>query len=955
MKLSCPKAAKFNVSKKLSQLNKVIALFMTQAQEREFQLNYLHQKYNPEIDQVIQKACDYRGKLAQSVDKDKEDILNNYKLQYQQKYEQLVADLSTIIEKSTSLHQEKLENVENESATLKALIKSLLENSKEKQKVFLKSIEDSKAELSDRIGQLREKYKSERDAHSSEAEKRIKQCKKDSEERLKQLQSDHNDEMIKLRSENKVNVSIDSTKYEKGLQKLRDAAQLLMGHKNKILQMKESISKSIKNTKSQIDTEIQLIMKISQENKELLSKMDLQIDELEKPNQLMLEQLLQSQKDQLAQFADAEALKRNEFNELCAQLKQEYEDLKLKNKDALSKYNSIFGDLKKQQEEELEKLKQEHLRAANETELYQKKLNAEIKQTKQQFKKLKAQIKNEIDELKKKHEIEKSDIGHILYQEREAENIKHQNDMKILKDKLNAALGDDARKGMEAQENLNQLQNQKQQIIQDHNTEMVSFQAQEDDEFEQLKMDFANRSNELKNQISTSLDQLSTENEQKIQNTIDSNNQKKEELLKRLSIQNENELNGIQKVGFSRDEYKKLEANYQKILNQCQDELDKIQPPKLDDNEFYKSLMKTINELTKDVGIHTKKNSDEKSSILKKYTEEEENENKRHNEAIRPNSSGRARDQAKMGMMKQIDDVRTFKNSEIARYNKILEELIQKHRNEMSLLEDEKNKAMQSEQINKLKKDLEDTIKQGERKIQEHNNHFDSICNEKTKEIEKTTIHYIQESTSAHSLIDQLTSEFERLKNELLQKINLIQKNSEKDLENCQNCHDRNLFNLTNNHSMTLHSINQEINSLKSLIPSQKEKFEKDLKDNSSQRQNEIDEYVRSKKLEISDIKNKWKGMEAFFEEKLAVLLANRDKFKKLFEQRPSRDCDIERIAMLTDNLSMYNNQLSLVLNDYKNYKSLLVQQEKKYNAMFGKNPKVGTLRFTPSPRPTHV
>lgn len=955
MKLTCPKAAKFNVSKKLSQLNKVIALFTTQAQEREFQLNYLHQKYNPEIDQVIQQACNYRQKLSLSLDKDKEEIFNNYKNQYKDKYDGLVTDLASVIEKANSLHTEKIENIEKETETLKSLLKSLTENSKEKQKSFLKNIEVFKSDLSDRMNQMREKYKAERDAHSAEAEKRIREYKKESEERLKQLQSDHNEQMIILRKDKKTDASIDCSKIKPGLQRLHDAIQIIMGHKNKLLQMQQTIKKNIQNTKNQIDSEIQLILKISKENKELLLKMDEQVEEIERPNKEMLEQLKQSQKDQLIQFAKLEEQKKNEFLELCARLKQEYADTKMKNKEALSQFNAIFGDLQKQQQEELEKLKAQYLQFEKEMEANQSKIQAEIKQNKSQYKKLKAQINSELDELRKKHEVEKSDIGHVLYQERDSEITKHQNDIKLLKEKINAALGDDARKGLEVQESLNSLKNQKLQIIQSHEDEMNRFQSQEEDEFEQLKSSFNNKMNELQNQITNSIDQLARENDTQIQNTIESNNKIKNEMIKKYQIINENEINDIKKAGYSKDEYKKLEAYYIDLDKQLQDELNKIQPPKLEDNDFYKNLMKTINELTKDVDVHTKNNQNEKNSILKKYTEDEEAENKRHNEAIRPTSSGRNRDQAKIGMMKQIDDMRKLKNAEIAKYNKILEELIQKHMQEMSELENEKNKAMQKEKIDGLNSDLIQTTKECEKRIQDHTNHFDSICNEKNIEIEKTTIHYIQEATNHHSRIDQMTAEFEALKNELLKQINSIQKQSENDINDCNKTLEKNVFNSSNAHSMSVHKMTQDINSLKTSIPLQREKNEKEIKDNSSQRQNEIDEYARSRKLEISDIKNKWKGMEEFFEERISVLSSEREKFKKLFEQRPSRECDIETIALMSEHLKMITNQLNISLKDYTQYKQMYVQQEKKYNAMFGKNPKVGTLQFSAISRPTHV
>ena len=163
---------------------------------------------------------------------------------------------------------------------------------------------------------------------------------------------------------------------------------------------------------------------------------------------------------------------------------------------------------------------------------------------------------------------------------------------------------------------------------------------------------------------------------------------------------------------------------------------------------------------------------------------------------------------------------------------------------------------------------------------------------------------------------------------------------------------------MNSDHSMQVHQLLKEIESISQSIPVQKEKNENELKNNSSQRQNEIDEYVRSQRLDIKEKKNQWKGMEEFFEERINVLTAERNKFKSMFESRPSRECDLENIEKLSEHLKRIQAQLQISLKDYSQYKAMYVEQEKKYNAMFGKNPKVGILQFNGgamSARPTNV
>lgn len=952
------KAAKFNVSKKLAQLNKVIALFKIQNQEREFRLKYLHDFYDPQIEKALNDAWEYKKNISENLDSEKTERFNKYQGQYEEKSQTLISDIEVCSQKLNEAHQNKLQAIEKETTTQKSLLKNLIENSQTKKDNYLKNIEAIKSEISEKIKLAREKYQAERNAHFVEAEKRMQQCKKESEERINQLQADHRDKLIQTRGANKTTVKLDSSKLGPGVQRLSATAQLLIGHKNKLMGLKETTQKVLSSTKSQIDKEISDIKTISDENKDLLSRINQQIDEIEKPNQESLDKLRQSQKDQLQQFSELENQQQNELNQLIQDDQKELDQLKLKNKDALAQYNAIFGTLNKEQSVELEELQKRILALQSQAEQNQKNIKKEIKKVKAEFKKVKSALLQELEDLKKKNEVNRSDYGHELYQEREAEIKKHQINLEQMKKQIESLLGDDAKKIRNIKDNIKDLENNKETILSNNRDEISRFEQNDNDELSKLQSDFFNQSNELSREIAKSLEDFDKQNNQSINDLIESNNEAKEQHIQSLNIQNQNEIDQIQNAGFSKDEYNSLESKYQQEYDQFQNNLNQIQPPKLEDNAMYRKLISTIEQLNTEFSQHQKNHENEKDTILKNYNKEELDENKRHEEVMRPTSSGRVRDQAKMGMMKKLDDMRKLKQSEIDKYTAILNELIESHMKEMNQLEIERVRALQQETIDKLKADLQREENDGNRKEAELISKYDTLSKKQNKEIEETVIYYIQQNTNQHALIDKLIAEFEQLKKELLDKISSIQVQSQFDLDACQKGTDKLQANMNSDHSMQVHQLLKEIESISQSIPVQKEKNENELKNNSSQRQNEIDEYVRSQRLDIKEKKNQWKGMEEFFEERINVLTAERNKFKSMFESRPSRECDLENIEKLSEHLKRIQAQLQISLKDYSQYKAMYVEQEKKYNAMFGKNPKVGILQFNGgamSARPTNV
>ena len=91
-------------------------------------------------------------------------------------------------------------------------------------------------------------------------------------------------------------------------------------------------------------------------------------------------------------------------------------------------------------------------------------------------------------------------------------------------------------------------------------------------------------------------------------------------------------------------------------------------------------------------------------------------------------------------------------------------------------------------------------------------------------------------------------------------------------------------------------------------------------------------------------MKHDWIGMRDFYDEKIGVLVNERQKIIDMYEQRPPRHQDAEMIANLESNLKLAVSQVQTGVKELVEFKKLFVTQEKEYNRRFGRGPKVGTL-----------
>ena len=121
-----PKALKFNVSKKLSQLMKVIQLFEGQIADREFQIEALHQSIDPQINQILDAYRVNIEKFNSQAESEQIEAKQKIEKLYSYKYQTLKDDANAYVTAANSNMEKYEEKVFDDLSELQKQIKAIM-------------------------------------------------------------------------------------------------------------------------------------------------------------------------------------------------------------------------------------------------------------------------------------------------------------------------------------------------------------------------------------------------------------------------------------------------------------------------------------------------------------------------------------------------------------------------------------------------------------------------------------------------------------------------------------------------------------------------------------------------------------------------------------------------------------------------------------------------------------
>lgn len=925
-------ALKFNVSKKLSQLNKVISIFSYQISDRKYQIDQLNKKYNPEIKKVLDKCWEARKECAESIEKEIPQIVDKIKGEYEDKGDQLLKEYHSFIRKIEISTTGCIEKNQKEKETLMNLMKHLTTSNASKNEAFLKTITEAEAQMKEKIKTMRTNFRAEKETITQDLKNRSSQLTEGSLQRIAKIKSEAQLEIDTLKSQMNFNTKLDLNLLRSYSSKISDLKHLISDLRKKVtdLQLKDEII--IDSNRHKFSDLVKEIIVIKNEMDHENGKIDQMIstDDI-----IELESQKQEQNSRLNREIDTI---RNAFDEMKSKFKEELDNKRKKLKLNKNSLNSQFVEIEKQNQSEIDALIKQ---VSDKEKLLMQKNNAfekKIKIAKKEIKKDEKQTKSEFAALLEKYEKEMQ----LIQGELEKQRLSLIEENKNIQDQVQKEIDDKISGGnseiIKSKQELDSLENEKCDIFDRNNKSLLEYDSETNEKVMSLQQEYAN--NSTQNDLESDLIEFQNEETKKIE-AIKQVHQEQAQLAKenRNNEVDQSLKTQIEETNWS-NEVEDLISKFKSEYEERQKELNSIQPPKLDNSNAYSEL----EQLKQDKQSHFNKATKERGEIETKWERIINEENERHNNTIKKSTSGRGREQVRQSIQQQIEDTKNAAEAERKRIQGELESIIASFKLKLAELNELKKEAEDQTEVNKLKQKLEQDS---------HTKEIESALNKKTEnlnnklnDIERAKSEISKKIELKKQEMDSSNEQFESDKAELLSELQHTKEKYQREVDTVHNESENNLHTIANDHIKEFQRLQMEIDQMRKNIEDSLVNQEKQREETSRRLNAKIENYVHDQKKRYEETKTNWQGMIDYFNERIAVLKKNLEDSMNSFENRPSRECDIARINELESTFTIVKMQLSNNLKDMAQYKTMLIEQEKSLNAKFGKNPHIGVLTF---------
>ena len=937
-----PEAIRFNIDKKLAQLNKVIFLFQCDEEERNLQKKYLYEIYDPKIRKIIEdhnkKMVEINAKMKTNRKKDIEKISNRYNEKYHAKKKELTDTINTVNQKHSTQIDEHDELVKFAQKTIIDINKKLDEEIKlfkirqsrtlEKLKKFQndskikfkEDFEEHTKNSKERLKQLQENHKKKIDKMKSKHQENIKQCKQDFRNNkfkvtLKFNKNDFQDSL----NQNKIDVQkiLDENK-----KKLKNNSLLISKEVNNLLMFRDEIQKKYANHKKNIQ-ESMTKLTIEPIRKDLFNS-----QRRFKQDQENLSNLLAQSKEKNQEKFDKNKQKLDQEKKNLSKL---IEDLKNKIQNEIKTEKENINKIEKKRESEIDnKKKNVNEKIENLKRDVELLLNNKIKER-----------KNHVDQLevmKKQNSREKSEL---LYKHSQSisslrKSIKENQDkLKTESDKLYKSINE----LNSSKENIN---NARKQLLSDDN-------IQQEKEINELKQSLKNEIETIMQQEEQKLKDVQFKNNDIISKNKEILNIKKNDFIKKLDNNSQKSLENLKillhKTQKEKDE--KILSEYQKKEKDLEMKLNIIQTTNQDAQEKFKKLSDIYDKLQEErnnLKDRIKKEKDELINLT--FKKQIENENKRHLNVLssltRPNS-GRNRQQTLQSLKHQINVAIENKYSQIKSLNDERMNLESQYKTIISSFEKDKKYFIKQSKDNEqnLRSNFNILQTEGDKKILSKTKFFDEEIAKLKAIIEKMQIHYIRAKEEYYDkttiIIDKFNHEEADLK-ENLQKIT-IQNRSK--LSNTIKAHNELMVNMNTSHVIQTGDVRSRIRIISDRVRNDKIQLEDQRKRLNSTNLDKISQFEKGARFSIQKMKDDNEGLNGYLDERIEVLEKQNQSPLKLSDD-PSKVIEI-----LKQKLAHSNNRLASSINDLKRYKSMSkIEQDNRLNnnSVFVKPKKIGIV-----------
>ena len=952
---------RYNVSKKIAQLTKVIFRLHSESLDRHDLIARVKKKCDDEIASVVLKSSEVIGEAQKGASDYRENLEKLLRAEYDSKFEQVKTDFNLYKEKL----QGDVENIslraEEQIKDLKTQLHELEEKADKTQWEFRKASEELSLRHEDVLKKVEEKHQRE-----------IETCVQQSNERINKMVADQ------AKKEEEIRIQMQKELVEQKRAANSDSNMLRDQLKKKIFELENgnrSLEGQIKKNGITINN-----LKLK------LDKAEKQIEDLNNKNKISLNLLKQEHELNLKNLED-------KFREDLKGKDREINDLKEKieaNTIESSKNNEDRENEHKEQIQhflhKIEEMKHELEKNSGYNEQMHQELleqhQKEIEQIEQKFKeeinvlqgkenlmqneitKIQNSHKAEIVDLKKSYEIEiakfRNEINkmkHDHFDEINHLRKRHENELEDLKvnmmnsNKTNEELITSTSSELSRlKDTLSQMRSDHELQIQDMQSrkafEINNIHAMHKKEMEAIVKSYDHKQKLLEEQTKSQIQHLIDDYEVQLKQVNEKN-----ELNLRLSIEKQNseiekktnaqltmmrdeiddEINGYRRdIEAKKKEIEKLTAELETVtvtkndmIAQLKEEIEQIKKDAEDEKrEIIKSSESQINHLKNEISQKTSSSETEMSNLSIKF----ETKLKLANQKLVELDSQR---------IAQLSQLKVEFEDKKEQYEKLIEELREEIKSLMKRHQEE------IQEFEKKIQEIEDEYKKSIDALSEK--HKDELDNkekkhkEEIKKINEDIEDYKEQLRVSKDMYQNLLDEMERFANnskrDEFKRITELEKRKMADLKE-QEAQFQNKINILNSKIKELTDENTRIidqNNLRFV-----ELQEKSLNEMEQVRLNYENQIVHQKREHDKSIDQ--------LNQHIAELEVSIEEWENKYNTRDARPEDLEKIQMLEERVKERSDTLEKLFNELKHYQNELVNRELSYNKLFNVNPNIGEL-----------
>ena len=945
-----PDALKFNVCKKLAQLNRVILLFKGQEADRIWKCKCLYDIYDPKIRKALLEYTDEMKKLNEQVAGVDQEILGEVESCYKEKNQRQKEDFEKFSKNLAEENRKKLDDVIVEITNSKCVIESLKQGMEKRRETFEKEIEEFKKKEKEQIDNVKLKTKQEIEVVDKETKARMEQLKAEFDKKRKQMKADCEKELERIRREA-------ADKNDVGSQLLAFVQTM----KGKVKDLRHSVGQ-LRNGIEQKKDERSSWMKTKREHVEsFCKKWRDEIDGNEKEKRDLEKEMKQL---------------RHDWHEEEGKLKQEFKNAKAENEKVLEQMNAERMKMLDEMKSELERIRKELDAGQQQNGLslneLKEKQEREIQELEKKLSSAKASSEKKLEEIRKKVDARRvacqekeeqerqknkercqgldkaeSDLSGDLKRILEETKLRFKQELDDLNGKMMEMTGSSQKDQEKRAAEFSQLKREKEDVIDKHRAALEKLENVIQKDTQALSEKHAKELEDLRRKSQANIEQFQKEMEKRVEERKRQNQEKKNELTKVLAQQHEKTISDISNAGYSKDEYQTLEKTLTTEYETLTKKLEGITAPACAGKDYFQAMNQEIETLEKQKEALRQTIDNDRQSLVDGFNRKIDGENARHEEATKPTHSGRGRKQVLQSITQQIETVRSQLADEAKALEDVQKQQREAHELKMSEFDTTRKGLLDQAEIELLKAELA--------KVQEKFAATKDLDAQRESDIAKQQARLKETEAEYQQRIDELEAQLRALKDEFESQRTQLMSDQESNTDTFSRTYDKEskstqatIARLKKDHDDSKKENAKHQTAIRQIMATEESEFQKELQREFARGENRVTEIEKSLKEDARKRDEEWKGMLGYYNERISVLTAKLAEAQHLFDNCPPRQCDLDQIARLENTLQLVKTQLGNALTDLKQYRSMLVEQERTYNRAFGVSPKVGIMQ---SPR----